>query len=827
MKSRRDMDENPIDSYCPSLMVQLISVFTVMQDAVHKQKEAHYLPAAAHIVKHVRHILTAMGTVYKSAPVLQKHPALARERKELLRTLTPLIESAKLASAALPSRRQDLAVEAMMHCAMDVINRSRRFLIVGVHCGLQIPDSRVADGATVWSTQSTEDALSIRDADIDEQSKSKIAVAGWVSKRAATPIPLRIARSLGDLRSNDEQPLSPVPPLPKREEIHKFSQQYQTGHKTHASVSSTSSSSFSLREAAPSPPHPPFPCGPASAQQVLDAFTYLHDVFISTNVAFIGHTHAYSQEAHASNKVRLCELGNEITDLACKLLVLADAILQNPNIAKHKLDYLTSSQRHLFDLANSFAKTVRSIASTNKPTMDEDQERVVMQKTATESCKAGADCLTATRVCLADQDFSQKPFIVKPINVREQVAFANVPSDTIVMNGTCPHDEDQTVQAQRLSPVCPPEERVELAHVEGRKADPIDVHEFEVEPDFPSPTSLDDGTTWEGVTEKNPVVQIDSLSTETGAVPVNPQSWLSSHDYGHSDVAYNSEGHLVGATLEVLVEKMTPHDSIVDSAFSAVFFLTFRLFATPVELVEIAIKRYNINPPEDLSQEDMVIWEKGKGLPVRLRISNFIKIWVEFYWRPGVDDPVIPLLASFLRNTLSLAFPGAAQRILELLDMRERSDTMNPVSDRTRDPGMSVSPPMMPVTNGEIPRPIMNKTLLMTLRKKEWTNVSAVDFDATELARQLTIMECDLYCAIQPEEILETGQHGAKPPVHVKAVTSLSTAITGWVAECILSETDIKKRSLIIKFFIKVADVRTLPLALRVIENGWRSVVHH
>ncbi|KAF8743901.1 hypothetical protein AX14_013958 [Amanita brunnescens Koide BX004] len=119
MKSRRDMDENPIDSYCPSLMVQLISVFTVMQDAVHKQKEAHYLPAAAHIVKHVRHILTAMGTVYKSAPVLQKHPALARERKELLRTLTPLIESAKLASAALPSRRQDLAVEAMMHCAMD------------------------------------------------------------------------------------------------------------------------------------------------------------------------------------------------------------------------------------------------------------------------------------------------------------------------------------------------------------------------------------------------------------------------------------------------------------------------------------------------------------------------------------------------------------------------------------------------------------------------------------------------------------------------------------------------------------------------------------
>lgn len=800
------MDENSIDSYCPSLMVQLISVFTVMQDAVHKQKASHYLPAAAHIVKHVRHILTAMGTVYKTAPVLHKHPALARERKELLRTLTPLIESAKMASTA----GQDIAVEAMMRCAMDVINRSRRFLTVSVHCGLQIPDSRIADGSVVWSTQSTEDALSTRDAGADVLDKPRAAATGHIPKIAAIPIPLRIAKSLGDLRSNDDP--SPVPPLPKQEEIHKLNHQYQTRHKTHASVSSTSSSTFSLRDAAPSPPHPPFPCGPATAQQILDAFTYVHDVFLSTNAAFIGHTHAYSQEAHASNKVQLCELGNEITDLACKLLVLADAILQHSNIAKHKLDYMTSSQRHLFDLANSFAKTVRSIASTIKSTMDEDEERIVMQKTATESCKAAADCLTAARVCLVDPDSGRNPFIVKPISVREQAVFPDAPSDAVVVNGTCSHDEDHTVQAP---PVCQPEEpHVDVVCI-GE-----DVHEFEVDADFPSPTSLtrtEDGTTWEGSTtdylvEKNPEDKAVQMNSPSETVPANSQLWLLSHDYGHNDVAYNNEGHLVGATLDALVEKMTPHDSIVDSAFSAVFFLTFRLFSTPVELVETAIKRYNIMPLEDLSQEDMAVWEQGKGLPVRLRISNFIKIWVEFYWRPGVDDPAIPFLVHFLRNTLSLAFPAAAQRILELLDMRERSDAMNPVSDRTRDPGMSVNPPVMPVTNGEIPRPIMTKTLLVAVRKKEWTSISIMDFDTTELARQLTIMECDLYCAIQPEEILETGQHGAKPPVNVKAVSSLSTAITGWVAECILSETDIKKRSLIIKFFIKLADVRTPPL---------------
>ena len=410
-----------------------------------------------------------------------------------------------------------------------------------------------------------------------------------------------------------------------------------------------------------------------------------------------------------------------------------------------------------------------------------------------------------------NQGSNQNPFIVKPVNMQEHEALPSAFS--------CAYDEDLTVQAESpLSPVPPPQEDAHDITV----PDIITVPGSPVESDLHSPTSVvhtDDGTTWEGSTrnydtdkgQEDDMLHEDLPNGPPAAMPelpVNPQLWLFSHDYGHDDVAYNSEGLLVGATLEALVEKMTPHDSTVDSAFSAVFFLTFRLFSTPVELAEKIIARYNIVPPADLAQEDVVTWEQRRGLPVRLRISNFIKIWIEFYWRPGADDLAAPLLTSFLYNTLSLAFPGAAQRILELLDLRQRSpDAINTLSDRVRDPGMSINPPVIPATNGEIPRPVMTKTLLVALRKKEWASIAATDFDATELARQLTIMDCNLYCAIQPEEIMETGQQGAKSPVNVKVVTSLSTAITGWVAECVLSETDIKKRSLIIKFFIKVADV--------------------
>ncbi|KAK2465259.1 hypothetical protein APHAL10511_002613 [Amanita phalloides] len=814
LESPRNIEGNSMDSYCPSLMVQLISVFTVMQDAVHKHKVPHYLPAAAHIVKHVRNILSAMGTVYKSAPVLQKNPALARERKDLLQTLTPLIETAKMASETPSSREQDRAVEAMMRCAVEVINHTRRFLIVGVHCGLKIPEYQGVNGSAIWSTQST-GVQSARSATMDLKQISVQSAKKSLSSRV-----LRTARSLGDIRSGTEpsfRSLSPVPPLPKQEDINKLKRQLQAHHKTHTSVSSSSSSSFSSQDVVPpSPTHPPFPRGPTMARQILDAVTYIHDVFLSTNAAFIGHTHAYSQEAHASNKVRLCELGNEITDLACKFLTLTDAILQHPSIAKHKLDYMRSSQRRLFDLANTFAKIVRSIASTDQSPVDEDEERRAMQKTATESCKAGADCLSAARVCLVNQGSSQKPFMVKPINMREQLSFPNDSMEDTVTNVTWLHDEDRMVITQSPSPVFLPEvEEVDRATsvqnkiVCGLIPDPIVVPNSPLEPNFPSPISVvrtDGGTTWEGNRSHFMEKDLEGKTATTPDLPVNPRLWLFSHDYEHDDVAYNNDGLLVGATLGALVEKMTPHDSIVDSAFSAVFFLTFRLFSTPVELVETIMTRYNIKPPADLPQEDMNIWEQRKGLPVRLRISNFIKMWIEFYWRSGVDDPAMPYLTSFLHNTLSPAFPGAAQRILELLEMRKRSDIATVVSDRIRDPGMSINPPIMPVINGEIPRPIMTKTLLVTLRKKEWTNFSVMDFDATELARQLTIMECEAYCAIQPEEMLETGQQGAKPPVNVKTVTSLSTAITGWVAECILSEIDIKKRSLIIKFFIKVAD---------------------
>ncbi|THG94032.1 hypothetical protein EW026_g7354 [Hermanssonia centrifuga] len=337
-----------------------------------------------------------------------------------------------------------------------------------------------------------------------------------------------------------------------------------------------------------------------------------------------------------------------------------------------------------------------------------------------------------------------------------------------------------------------------------------------------SPVSFvptDDGTTWEGAHSLHrPQLSLeeklrhgDLPTVPEGSLPdvprPDPLTWLLSHDYAPDDVAYNSDGQLVGASLTALVERMTPHDSLVEPAFAAVFFLTFRQFTTPTVLVEALISRYNIFPPPGLTEADTFIWQQQKGLPVRLRVSNFIKSWLESYWRPGTDNNVLASLLAFTRDALAMMFPLPSQRIVELI-MQWTAATQTGISpkvDRIRDAGIPLNPPSA-VLGSEIPRPIMTKAVLSALRSKNFAAISVTDFDPLELARQLTAMECTLYCAIQPEEVLETGQTGGIYPGNVKMVTSLSTVITGWVAECILNEPDTKRRTALVKFFIKIAD---------------------
>lgn len=323
-------------------------------------------------------------------------------------------------------------------------------------------------------------------------------------------------------------------------------------------------------------------------------------------------------------------------------------------------------------------------------------------------------------------------------------------------------------------------------------------------------------------------------------------------NYDPSDVVYNSENHVMGATMACLVEKMTPHDSTVDPMFAQTFFRCFRFFVRPIELFTALATRYTLPPPIDLelTEQELQLWQQRKTFPVRLRIINSLRTWLDQYWYPWCDCEILePLLAftdkvdeaplqramgrvkdlalkrramgtraeavmvlSASRGAHSLTrviFPAdavgrreavAQQQLIELRDMyRVEAFQLQQGSGQG-------SPPLAP---------IISHKLLQTLRTQPVERVSVLEFDPAELARQLTIKESKLFCAILPEEMY--GNEFAKVlgetrSFHVKSLSAMSNAIVEWVVNSILGEEDPKRRRELLKFFIKLGDVRPHPV---------------
>jgi hypothetical protein len=285
------------------------------------------------------------------------------------------------------------------------------------------------------------------------------------------------------------------------------------------------------------------------------------------------------------------------------------------------------------------------------------------------------------------------------------------------------------------------------------------------------------------------------------------------HDYDPREIAFNSEGNMVGASLAVLVEKMTPHDGPVEHTFWTSFFYTFRLHTKPADLVSAMIARYDIQPPTSMAVGDRerAIWIERKVVPVRLRIYNFLKAWLDTYWVAATDDVVLMTLREFASDVVSRTLPAMAPRLLDAIRRKlsgpltgsTMSDTKSLKRASSTDKLRSAISP--PSHGGLPPTPIISKSLNSLLQKNPSSSVFTItDFDTVELARQLTILESKLFCAVTPEDLLQTGK---KAIPELKALSTMSNQITGWVADNILNEQDAKKRAALLKFYIKLSDV--------------------
>jgi len=265
------------------------------------------------------------------------------------------------------------------------------------------------------------------------------------------------------------------------------------------------------------------------------------------------------------------------------------------------------------------------------------------------------------------------------------------------------------------------------------------------------------------------------------------------------ELVYNKEGQIAGGTLPALIERLTTHDSTPDALFVSTFYLTFRLFASPVEFAEALVDRF-----------EYVGETPNIAGPVRLRVYNIFKGWLESHWRHDCDNEVLELILCFAAGKLKTVLPTASKRLRELV---EKVAAVNgPVVPRLVSSigktNTSIAQYVAPDT--PLPPPIISKSQLAALRhwKQGGSSVSILDFDPLELARQFTIKESRIFCSILPEELLATEwmKKSGSMAVNVRAMSRLSTDLANLVADCILQLEDPKQRAKLIKQWVKIAN---------------------
>ncbi|KAH8550836.1 ras guanine nucleotide exchange factor domain-containing protein [Umbelopsis sp. PMI_123] len=248
-------------------------------------------------------------------------------------------------------------------------------------------------------------------------------------------------------------------------------------------------------------------------------------------------------------------------------------------------------------------------------------------------------------------------------------------------------------------------------------------------------------------------------------------------------VITNNEGQIMGGTLKALIERDMP-----------------------------------------LSETELELWTSRIQVPIRLRVYNVIKTWLEGFFSVEHDQNMRDALMEFAADDMAKVMPGPAKRMVELINRRFSFSSEGQLQQQQVLPSSITGSSLFNLTmfddnndsslTAPPPPPIISKHLRQQLKKfstdhDAWQQLNLLDIDPIELSRQMTLIENTLFCDIAPQEML--GQEfkkkvGVSSAIHVKAMIQLSTRVTGWIAESVLAEKEVKRRAAVIKYWIKVGD---------------------
>jgi son of sevenless-like protein len=286
-----------------------------------------------------------------------------------------------------------------------------------------------------------------------------------------------------------------------------------------------------------------------------------------------------------------------------------------------------------------------------------------------------------------------------------------------------------------------------------------------------------------------PTEREDSTMTDEYALPASATGrhqkrdipwYLESEEF---NLIFSNNDTVKGGTRDALVQRLTHHD-LLDASFNMTFLTTFRSMMTTTTLVEMLIKRFNTEPPENLSYEEYTDWLEKKSYPIKLRVVNIMKSLLNKYWTPAYLEPKLSSIwGSFIDELVAENFPGSEQ-----LSRNFKKNLLNEGA-------------------GSPEKPELGKEKSFSSKIKK---MKLLDIDSTEFANQLTIKEARLYSLITHIECLDKAWNNKYGSLggyqHLQEFIYNSNDLTNFVSTTIVKQGDIKKRVSVIKYFVDVAE---------------------
>uniref|UniRef100_M4AJM7 Son of sevenless homolog 2 (Drosophila) n=1 Tax=Xiphophorus maculatus TaxID=8083 RepID=M4AJM7_XIPMA len=254
-------------------------------------------------------------------------------------------------------------------------------------------------------------------------------------------------------------------------------------------------------------------------------------------------------------------------------------------------------------------------------------------------------------------------------------------------------------------------------------------------------------------------------------------------------------------TVVKLIERLTYH-MYADPNFVRTFLTTYRSFCKPQELLTLLIDRINI-PESGNGDDEVAIWNGDPPTtaelqrfrreyvqPVQLRVLNVFRQWVEHHFYDFENNPDLRLSFS------CFVFVGKS--------MRKWVESINKVIRRKlqiQSNGVSHN-----ITFESSPPPFE----WHICKAGQIENFELMTLHPIEIARQLTLIESELYRAVRPSELVGsvwTKEDREKNSPNLLRMIRHTTNLTLWFEKCIVEMMNHEERVAVLSRVIEILQV--------------------